>query len=45
MKPAAKDSNDLVNNNELGAKEEFANNNFWRAEAQYDLKELLNEVE
>ena len=48
LKPQAKDSNDIEvgqNNNELGASEEYANNNFWRAPDAYDLDELLNEVE
>lgn len=46
LKPTAKDTNDVESNiNELGAKEEYAANNFWRAPEAYSLDDLLNEVE
>jgi hypothetical protein len=30
--------------NDLGAKEEFAHNNFWRKPDAYDISELLHEL-
>ncbi len=43
LKPVSKDTNDIVDEpvNDLGAKEEFAHNNFWR---QPDLHELDDEL-
>jgi hypothetical protein len=47
LKPSAKDDNDIIeifDNYELGAKQEFANNNFWRAPDQYDISELMQDL-
>lgn len=48
LKPVSKDTNDIVDEpvNDLGAKEEFAHNNFWRQPDLHELdEELLKEYE
>jgi hypothetical protein len=41
LKAGSKDDNDIIVVNDLGAKKEFAQNNYWRQPEQYDLDDLL----
>ena len=42
LKPLSKDDSDALN--DLGAKEDFAHNNYWRAPEVYSIDDLMNEL-